>query len=186
MTDYEIIGLYNERNQEAVAATQDKYGAYCMKIAFNILSDRRDSEECVNDTYLQAWNTIPPQFPKVLRAFLGKITRNLSIDTLRKRKSVKRGAGEIDIIFEELEECIPGEDQIESAITQAEITEAVNEFLSGLSYEQRKLFVKRYWYAETLASSAASLGMSESKAASALFRMRKRLREHFNERGLSI
>lgn len=186
MTDYEIINLYNERNQEAVSATQQKYGAYCMKIAVNILSNRQDSEECVNDTYLRAWNSIPPQFPEILKAFLGKITRNLSIDVMRKRKSRKRGAGEIELIFEELEECISGEDQIENAVIQAEIVEAINEFLAGLPYEQRKLFVKRYWYAESLASAAASLGMSESKAASALFRMRKRLRVHFNERGISI
>ena len=105
---------------------------------------------------------------------------------MRKRKSRKRGAGEIELILEELEECISGEDQIENAVIQAEIVEAINEFLAGLPYEQRKLFVKRYWYAESLASAAASLGMSESKAASALFRMRKRLRGHFNERGISI
>ena len=183
MEDSAIVDLYWERNESAIQETSDKYGRYLMKIAWNVLADREDAEESVNDTYLHAWNAMPPHRPQVLSTFLGRITRHLSIDIYRKRNSAKRGGSEYTLSLDELSECVPGEGGPEEAFEAKELARHINAFLRELAPEARRLFVKRYYYFDPLADAAASLGMTEGKAKTLLFRTRKKLKEYLEKEG---
>lgn len=186
MDDCAIIGLYNARSEDAITETAKKYGGYCYSIAYNILHSDEDSEECVNDTYLRAWNAIPPQKPSVLSAFLGKITRNLSLDRYRKYTSEKRGAGEIPLALDELGECVQSTDSVEKTVNDRELTEALNRFLTSLTAEKRKIFMRRYWYLSPVKEIAADFGFTESKVKMILFRTREGLREFLEKEGINI
>ena len=183
MEDAAIVALYWERKESAIKETSDKYGRYLTKIAWNILSDREDAEESVNDTYLHAWHAMPPHRPQVLSTFLGKITRRLSIDIYRKRHSAKRGGSEYALSLEELSDCIPGEGSPEEALDAKELAGHINGFLRDLAPEARKLFIRRYYYFDPLADTAAALGMTESKAKTVLFRTRQKLKEYLEKEG---
>lgn len=185
MEDDKIIALYWERKEEAITQTSDKYGRYCMKIAYNILADMQDSEECVNDTWLCAWNHIPPERPGCLCAFLGKITRNISLDYYRKKRAKKRGEGEIPYLLDELSECV-GTDSVEEHLNLMAVVRVLNRFLEELPAESRVLFVRRYWYADGISDIAAQMKLSESNVKTILFRIRSKLKKCLEQEGISL
>lgn len=212
LEDEAIVELYFARKQEAITHTQNKFGRYLLKIAMNVLSSMPDSEECVNDTYLRAWNAIPPQRPNMLSTFLGRITRNLSIDRLRRQRAAKRssryetsetdqegnvvtmmGAG-YDLSLNELEECLPGEsalegsfsDEVGEALDAKELGKTISEYLRTISEEARRLFIYRYYDMESLKESAALAGISEAKAKTLLFRTRQGLKAYLEKEGWNL
>lgn len=178
-----IIQHYWDRNECALTETDEKYGAYCHTIAENILNNEEDTKECVNDTYLKIWNSIPPHWPKMFAAFIGKIVRNLALNIYNQNRTARRGGGLIDMVFEELEECIP--DRSASAeYCENELAEAINSFLSSLSERNRKIFMLRYWGAEPVGKIAEVMKMSENSVSALLSRLRKKLQKHLAERGM--
>ena len=186
MEDSKIIELYFARSENAIPETEKKYGAYCKTVAKNILGNEEDAEECLNDTYLAAWNSIPPAVPEKLSLFLGKITRNLSLNRYRKNKTEKRGGGFSPAVFEEMEEVVSGSDDLEKNFEKREILAAVNEFLGTLSEEKRSIFICRYWYFDSMEDMAKRFGKKESGIYSSLERNRKKLRKYLLERGYEI
>ena len=185
MEDTAIIDLYWERNERAIEETDRKYGNYCYTVADNILLNREDSEECVSDTWLRAWNSMPPQRPGILRAFLAKITRNLAFDRYRARKAAKRGSGAMESVLEELAECADtsGMWNAEAAYEAKELKEAINIFAESLPDRERNLFVRRYFFAEDIAVIARRYGMTENNVTVSLSRTRKKLRKNLTEGG---
>ena len=185
MEDRAIVDLYWERDERAIRETQKKFERYCHRIAYNILSSDEDAEECVNDTYLRAWESIPPQRPSVLSAFLGKITRNLALNRYFYNRAEKRAAG-IDAALEELEECIP--DPIASAdpTDEIHIGACINRFLAALPAETRILFVRRYWYLYSIKDLSRSEGISEAQVKTTLYRTRLRLKEFLEKEGIHV
>ena len=175
--DQKIIELYVGRSEQALSETAGKYGRYCLSIAYGILQSHEDAQECVSDTYLTAWNAIPPRRPADLGTYLGKITRNLSIDRLRTRSREKRGGGEAPLALEELEEVVAGSDSPENEAVRKELIAGLNRFLSELTQQERYVFVRRYWYLDSLADIAKNTGFSGSKVASILYRLRGRLKK---------
>lgn len=186
MDDLKIIELFFDRKEYAITETERKYGRYLSKIAYNILFDTEDSEECVNDTYMKAWNTIPPQKPKVLRTFLGKITRRLAIDIFRKKHAEKRGNSEYALSLSELEESVPDNSLPENKFEQKQLSESINRFLLSLPKESRDIFLCRYFYSDSIKDIASFFGCGESKIKSNLFRSRKALKEHLEKEGFSL
>jgi len=184
MDDKSILDLYWQRSENAIAETASKYGAYCYSIAYNILSSREDSEESVNDTYLAAWNSMPPKRPTVLSAFLGKITRYISLDRWKQRSRLKRGGGELPLCLEELEGCLSGEESPEDKLLRRETAASINRFLDSLPETERKVFLCRYWYFDSTAEIASRFGFSESKVLSMLHRTRGKLSRHLTKEGL--
>ncbi len=185
MEDHAIIELYWERSEDAISKTAAKYGGYCYTIAYNILSNNEDAEESVNDTWLAAWNTMPPRRPKLLAAFLGKMTRYISLDRWKNRTARKRGGGEVPLVLEELEECISGEDSVEKEYLQKEFAESLNQFVENLPDTERKVFLCRYWYMDSIETIAERFGFSESKVASMLHRTRGKLRKILEQEGIA-
>lgn len=175
--DQKIIELYCSRSENAIAETAGKYGKYCNAIAYGILGSREDAQECVSDAYLTAWNAIPPRRPGDLGTYLGKITRNLSIDRLRSRSREKRGGGEAPLALDELEEVVAGSDSPENEAVRKELIASLNRFLGGLTRQERYVFVRRYWYLDSLTEIAEKTGFSGSKVASMLYRLRGRLKK---------
>ena len=185
MDDNGIIGLYWERSERAITETANKYNGYCYSIAYNILANKEDSEESVSDTWLTAWNVIPPRRPSVLAAFLGKITRHISIDRWRVRTAQKRGGGEVTVALDELGECVSGGLSPEQAVERKELVTSFNRFLDTLSETERSVFLCREWYLDTVPAIALSFGFSKSKVTSMLHRTRKKLRVHLEKEGLA-
>ncbi|MGN1341108.1 MAG: RNA polymerase sigma factor [Oscillospiraceae bacterium] len=186
MEDEKIIELYFARSEAAITETSAKYGAFFRRISRNILNSEQDAEECVNDTYLKAWNSIPPKRPDKLPAYLGRIVRNLSLNRWNKLNAAKRGAGEVTLALDELEECIPAADTVQLEADRAEISGALNRFLRELSEEKRTVFLRRYWYLVPVKDIAEQLGMSESKVKSMLLRTRNQLREFLEKEDITI
>ncbi len=186
MEDKDIIALFFERSERAIEQTASKYEAYCNTIAFNILADAEDAEECVQDSYLRLWNTIPPQRPNCLRSFLGKITRNLALDRWDREKALKRGGGELPLALDELAECVAGAEQPEAAFDRASLTAAINAFLAELTPAARQVFVRRYWYLDSVRAIAEKTGGTEGSVKTSLSRSRAALRERLEKEGFSI
>lgn len=184
MDDNVILDLYWERSENAIAETAKKYGAYCYTIANNILSNQQDSEESVNDTYLAAWNTIPPRRPSYFAAFLGKMTRYISLDRWKQHSRLKRGGGEVPLCLEELAQCVSGEGNPEDSLVKKEALASLNRFLTALPEPERKVFLCRYWYADPVAEIARRFGFSQSKVTAMLHRTRAKLRRHLEKEGL--
>lgn len=182
MEDHAIIELYWSRNPEAIQRTGEKYGGYCRTIARNILPDRRDAEECVNDTWLGAWNAMPEDRPSLLAQYLGKITRNLAFDRWRAGRTEKRGGGELPLVLEELAECASSADTLQ-AVEAAELEAAVNRFLHTLPERECSVFLRRYWFTEPMADIAGRYGMREATVRTSLFRTREKLRRHLEKEG---
>ena len=176
MDDQNIIALYWARSETAISETAQKYGGYCFSIAKNILTNHEDAEESVNDTYLTAWNAMPPSRPSILATFLGKITRRLAIDRWRYRNACKRGGGEVTLALDELEDCA-SQDSLEKAMDRKELAVAFNSFLESLPETERLVFLSRYWYLDPIADIAEHFGFSVSKVTSMLRRTRGRLRQ---------
>lgn len=185
-TDSEIVGLYWARSEAAIAASAEKYGGYCHTIAYNILHNDADAEECVNDTWLGAWKSIPPQRPDCLRAYLGKITRNFSLNRFKRYHAEKRGFGQVALALSELQDCIPDETDMEQAAEASTLVEAVNRFLYAQPERKRNIFIRRYWYLCPIRQIAAHYGLSESKVTSLLFRMRKELKAQLETEGITL
>lgn len=186
MNDDKIIELYWIRNEQAIYESSKKYGAYCNTIARNILMNWADAEECVNDTWLHAWNAIPPHKPSVLSVFFGKITRNLAFDLYKSLHREKRGGHTIDLVLDELAECVSGNDNPERNWQKEALKEEIDHFLSGLPKEKRYMFVLRYWYADSIPAIAERFQTSENNVSVTLNRIRKKLRTHLTERGYDL
>lgn len=186
MDDRHIVALFLERSEEAILQTDIKYGRYCHRVAFNILGNSEDSEECVNDAYMRVWGSIPPNEPESLSAYVGKITRNIALDKLRQKNSDKRGNGEVPVLLDELAECLSGGDEYERRMDSQEIVNALNGFLETLSAVERGVFMRRYWMAEPIANVAERYNISVSKTTTMLFRLRGRLKKHFMKEGISL
>ena len=186
MQDEAIVELYWKRDESAIRETEGKYGHYLTKIAYNILCDQEDSEECVNDTYLKAWNSMPPHKPGVLATYLGKITRQQSIDIFRRRNREKRKASEYALSLAELEDCVSGGDTIEQSVDMQLLAEAINAYLRKLTPEARNTFVGRYYYMDSVKDISAYYGMSESKTKSMLYRTRQGLKAYLEQEGFEV
>jgi RNA polymerase sigma-70 factor (ECF subfamily) len=186
MDDLKIVQLYWDRDEQAIPATADKYGRYCTAIAKNILGSNEDAEECVNDTYLNAWNSMPPHRPSVLSTFLGKITRNLSFNRYKHNTADKRGGGETTAVLDELLEIVSDTDSVEQEINRKELVKAIDTFLGTLSADKRGIFICRYWYFESISTIASSFGMTENNVSVNLNRTRLKLHNYLLERGFEL
>lgn len=186
MTDEKIVDLYWERDESAVARTQEKYGHYLTKIAYNILNDMEDSLESVNDTYLRAWKAIPPHRPQVLSTFLAKITRRVAIDMVRRRTREKRIPTEYTYSLTELEDCLSDGSTAEQKLEVEFLAKSISQYLRGVSQEARTLFICRYYYLDSLKDAAKYCNMSESKAKTLLYRTRCGLKEYLEKEGFYI
>jgi len=182
MEDFQIVNLYWARSEAAISESERKYGRMLKSLSHSILSSREDAEECVNDTYLAAWNSMPTQRPTYLGSFLSKITRNLSIDRYRKAHREKRGG--VEQVLEELSECVSSPDSVERDYENGRLTEALNGFLYRLSPDKRAMFICRYFYSQSIAEIAAKLKMSESNVKITLYRQREALRRLLEEQEL--
>ena len=185
MEDAQIIELYWSRDQRAIDETHGKYGGFLTGIAWNILRSHGDAEECVNDTYLRAWNAIPPARPSAFRAWLGRIARNLSLDRWRRDRATRRGGG-MEVLLGELEECVPAPQRPERALENQEIASLISGFLRRQSPENRVIFLRRYWYGQDIGEIAAALNCGAGKVKSSLFRTRKALRAHLEQEGVVL
>lgn len=183
MDDEQIITLFFARDEKALAAAQDAYGKYCFSIAENVLHSREDAEECVSDTMLRAWQSIPPQHPSRLRLFLGKITRNLAFDRYRRSRTLKRGGGEIEAVLDELSECVASNEDVEGDFDRRELSRSISSFLRELPQRDRQIFLKRYFYAEPVKDIAQSLGMNANHTSVILRRVRQKLLDHLEKEG---
>lgn len=183
MEDAGIVRLYWERSERALAETAAKYGNYCYSIAYHILDSKEDAEESVNDTYHDAWNSIPPHRPSILSTFLGKITRRISIDKWRNRNAKKRGGGEMPLVLDELQECITDDKSVEKAYERQHLSEVINRFVKSLPETEQKVFLCRYWYMDPVAEIGRQFGFSESKVKSMLHRTREKLRLVLSKEG---
>lgn len=186
MNDKQIIELYHERSEKAISETADKYGNYCYSIAYHVLYNIEDSEECVNDTYLRTWEAIPPQYPNNLSAFLGKITRNLALNRYKYYVREKRGNRHTALLLDELQECIPASSNTEQAVEETLLIEVLNRFLYDLPKEKRRLFLRRYWYMHSIQEIAEDFGYSESKVKMTLLRIRNKLRHVLEKEGVVL
>lgn len=186
MEDGQIVSLYWQRSESAIVATQQKYGSYLLTIARNILSDPEDSEESVNDTYLAAWNSIPPQQPQVLRTYLGKLTRRISIDRFRMRTRQKRLGSEYALSLSELEECLAGGTEPEETLEAQLLADAVSRYLRTLPAKARNTFIGRYYFLDSLEEVARYCGITQAAAKSLLLRTRRGLREFLQKEGLIL
>lgn len=184
--DHEIVALYHARDERAIDLTARKYGDYCFTIADNILRSREDAEECVNDTWLKTWNTIPPQKPNSLRHYLAKITRNLSISRWREQNTVKRGGGELTLALGELEEFLTDTREVENEAERVAFADCLNRFLRGLPARECHIFLRRYFYVETTGEIARRYGMKEANVLLILSRTRAKLRAHLEKEGYTV
>ena len=185
MEDEKIIALYWERDEQAIAETNQKYGGYCHTIAMNILSSREDSEECVSDTWQRAWNTMPPQQPLSLRSYLGRIVRNLSISRYRAARAQKRFAG-LEQLLSELDDCVPAPASVVHTVEVQELSERISDWLEQLPREDRVLFVRRYWYGEPLKDLAQEHGFRPNRLAQRMLALRRSLKATLEQEGIAL
>lgn len=183
MNDNDIVELFFSRDEKAISVASEKYGKYCAAVAMNILRNREDSEECVNDALLKAWESIPPERPRNLGGFLAKLTKNISINRYNIENAQKRGGGEVPLIFDELSECIPDKSDVERSFEQSELIAAVKDFLKTLTEGKRNLFLLRYWYCMSVSEAAIRVGISDNNAAVTLQRTRQKLLKYLQKRG---
>lgn len=186
MEDSSIIALFWGRDQAAIPAARDKYGGYCHSVVVSILEDLRDAEECLSDTWLAAWNSIPPQRPAILSAFLARITRNLAFNRWQAYRAQKRGGGQIALALEELEDCVSGTDDPAEAVVERELKQALQDFLAALPQKRRVIFLRRYWLVQPVKRIAWELGMLPGAVSMSLTRTRRELRDHLIKRGYDL
>ena len=186
MEDHAIIELYWQRQESAIQETAAKYGAFLSALARNILRSEPDAEECVNDTYLRAWNAIPPQRPSAFKLWLGRITRNLSLDRWRRVKAEKRGGDETELLLGELDTCLPAPHGVEKSLEDQEIATIISAFLRTLPQQSRVIFLRRYWYGQAIGEIARALRCGEGKVKSSLFRSRAALRQTLEKEGITL
>lgn len=185
MDDLKIIELYWERNENAIAETGNKYGRLLYKISFNILSNNEDSQECLNDTYIRTWKSVPPERPRSLTAYLGRIIRNISIDYLKQNRAQKRYSGG-DLLLSELEDCIPSTNTVWEEIENKALSRLISDWVNTLSKEDRILFVRRYWYGDSVKELSERIGSTPSKLASRMYRLRSSLKNLLEKEELTL
>ena len=186
MEDGMIVELYWQRSEDAIAQTQTKYGAYCGAIAWGILHSWEEAEECVSDTWMNAWNAMPTARPSRLAAFLGRITRNLALDRWDRLHAQKRGGGQGHVLLDELAECVPALGGVSQQFDERETARLISDFLRTCKPEERGVFLRRYWYADPVSDVARRFAVSEAKVKSMLFRLRKRLKAYLEEQGVCV
>ena len=186
MEDQQIIQLYWDRLEQAIVESERKYGSYCRSIARRILAVEEDAEECVNDTWLHAWNAMPPQRPSILSAFFGKLARNLSLDRWRRNRAAKRGGSQVELALHELGDCLPASGGPEQALDEKETGRAISQFLRTQPELDRALFIRRYWHLESMATLAQDFQLRESQVKSRLFRTRQRLKAALEKEGIFV
>lgn len=186
MEDKIIVELFLQRDETAVSEAKNKYWSYCYAIAYNILNNREDSEEAASDTFVAAWEAIPPDKPDCLSPFLGRIARNIALNKLRTSKAIKRGGGKTDIAISELEGCLPSSFNTEIIIEEKELAKTINAFLSKLAFTERNVFVCRYWYLDSIKSIASRYGFTQSKVKMMLKRTREKLKIHLEKEEIDI
>ena len=186
MDDSRIVELYWRRSGDAIAETSRKYGGYCYAIAYNLLSSVRDAEECVNDTWLGAWNAIPDNRPQYLAPFLGKIARRLAFNRFRADRAEKRGGGELPLVLEELGGCVPVVPSAAQAVEDGELEAEINRFLYALPPRDCDVFLRRYWYGESLAEIAGRYGLKLNTVKTSLYRTREKLRRFVEQEGYAL
>ena len=186
MDDSKIVQLYWDRNEQALTATSDKYGNYCITIAKNILGNKEDAEECVNDTYMRAWNSLPPHRPNILSTYLGKITRNLSFNLYKRNTADKRGGVEVPVVLDEIVDLVSDTDDVEKEIDRRELVKAIDDFLGKLPADKRSIFICRYWYFDSISNIASRFGMTNNYVSVLLNRLRLKLHNYLLERGFEI
>ena len=179
MTDSQIVELFWQRDERAITESSARYGRYCHAIAYAILQSQPDSAEVVNDTWLRAWQAMPPHRPAALNTFLGKITRRLALTRLRDSKRLKRGGGQVALALDELRVCAGGPDPVDALA----LRDALNAFLEGLKPDVRAIFVARYWRFASIEQIAAHTGLTKSAVKSALLRCRKKLKAALESEG---
>ncbi|MBR6772566.1 MAG: RNA polymerase sigma factor [Clostridia bacterium] len=186
MEDNKIVELYLQRDETAISLTAEKYGSKLRNLAFGIVNDVQTAEECENDTYMEAWKSIPPHEPKsYLYAFLARITRHISLNFCRNRNSLKRSALICELTAE-MEQCIPSPNDVECRIDDMVFSQLLNDFLSSLAEEKRNVFIRRYWYLDSIAAISKRFSLSESKVKTMLFRCRKQLLEHIEKENYEL
>lgn len=185
MDDQAIIALFYARSEQAITELIGKHGAAVRKITANILRDPLDVEESANDTYLRVWNAIPPEWPKSLRAFVCSIARNAALSRYEANTAQKRNSN-YDVALDELEECIPALDTVESELEAKELSRAINRFLGGLSYDDRYAFVRRYYYADSVTDIASSMHVMPHRVSVRLYRVRDRLQQYLRKEGMLL
>ena len=185
MDDEKIIELFFNRSEQAIEEVDKKYGKTCHNISYNILQNKLDAEECVNDAYLGAWNAIPPARPNTLLTYLCKIVRNLSLKRYEFNTAIKRNST-YDVAMEELESCLSSPETVESEIALKELTHIIENFLDSLSTENRVIFLRRYWFSDTYSDIAARVGMTEKNVSVRLTRIREKLRNYLTEREVLV
>lgn len=183
MDDGKIKELFKNRDGDAIKAAEEKYGAYCRAIAENILHDKRDAEECVNDAYLALWNAIPPQEPDSLKLFLARIVRNLAFNRYNESHAEKRGGGEVALVLDELAECLQSGESVESELDRRQLGELIRGFVKELPKKERQIFVRRYFYTEPLTEIAKLCSMTENNVSVTLHRTRRKLKELLKKEG---
>ncbi len=184
MNDREIVQLYLDRNEDAIMHTKEQYGNYCFSVAYHILFNKEDAHECVNDAYLNTWNAIPPHQPKSLRTFIGKITRNLALNKFKHYHTLKRGKGQVDVVLHELEECVSSNHDVKELLNEKLLIEAINDFLGNLPDQKRQLFVRRYWYLDSIKEISRDYDIPKNTLTSILFRLRQDLKEYLLKENL--
>lgn len=186
LSDEQIIELYFERNELAISETDSKYGSYCSRVAFNMLRDRLETEECVSDTWLAAWNSMPPQRPNILRAFLAKICRNLALNRYEASRAKKRGSGEAELCLDELAELVSGGGDPADELNAADLSVSISRFLRALPERDSCIMVRRYFYTESVKDIAEMYGMSANSVSVSLNRSRAKLKDHLEKEGYSL
>ncbi|MBR3058893.1 MAG: sigma-70 family RNA polymerase sigma factor [Clostridiales bacterium] len=186
MEDGTIVQMLWDRCEQALEALAAKYGRFCHKIALNILGINEDAEECVNDTYLSTWNSIPPKRPSVLAPYVGRITRNLALNLYKQKNAEKRGGGNLPLVLDELSEVIPSDSSTSAMLEEKEMMQQISDFLAGLSPDKRKIFVRRYWYTDSVKDIAQQYGLTENNVSVTLNRLKKQLREKLSEGGVEV
>ena len=186
MEDADIVELYWNRDEEALRQTDVKYGKYCRTVARNILHDKEDTQECVNDAYLQTWNSIPPQRPENLRTYLGRICRNTALNLYEKLHALRRGGNQTAACLDELAEIVGKSSDVQENLDAGYLSDAISRFLRNTDKDVRKIFVRRYWYMSSVKEIARDFGMSESKVKMTLLRTREKLKEYLREEGFAV
>lgn len=186
MEDVKIVELYWQRNETAIDETRSKYGNYCNSIAYRILNNSQDADECENDTYLCAWNTMPPNKPGLLSSYLGMLCRNCALNKFRKYHAQKRGAGDVSLSLSELDECIPDNKSIDDAIEEKELAQVLSDFLRTLPEVECNLFICRYWHLASIKEISEKFGYSQSKVKTTLYRTRHKLKSVLEKEGLFV
>lgn len=185
-SDIQIVNLLLARQESGLIKLQDKYSNYCFTIANRILSDKEDSEECVNDTWLKTWNSIPPNKPENLAGYIAKIVRNLALNCYEKNHAAKRGGGQVEMSFDELSDCLADRSKVEENFERKELSDVISRFLKEKDEKKRVIFIQRYFYMADYTDIAKRMGMKESSVRSALSRMRKELKNYLEQEDIVL